>query len=157
MKIDKRTYNRIHQWNLRHWVKLGTCEHCQEPKTTQWANKTGQYLLGIKEDWLELCPACHGKYDKETFGREHPNGRKYRAQNYDPSLQSQPDVADLRTNTLRNLGTQIWLDKYYADKGGYTKYRELCDTRVMKRDIAFHFKVDSRQILNWKYFDYPLK
>jgi hypothetical protein len=34
------SYKELHRWVARHRDKAGVCEHCQEPKTTEWANKS---------------------------------------------------------------------------------------------------------------------
>lgn len=56
----------IHGWMLRNWVKTNICEHCKLKKKTDWANKTGKYIRGDKEDWLELCRSCHTTYDDKV-------------------------------------------------------------------------------------------
>lgn len=67
--MTKREYNTIHVYNLRNFIKTGVCEHCKESIKTQWANKTGQYLKGVRDDWLELCRKCHDIYDLKVFGK----------------------------------------------------------------------------------------
>lgn len=62
--MNRREYNKIHQWNLRHWVKTGSCEFCkQTEKRTVWSNKSGNYIRFDKSDWQELCDKCHMWYD----------------------------------------------------------------------------------------------
>lgn len=46
------------------------CNHCgtTTAKIFEWANKSGKYLLDIK-DWIRLCRDCHKKYDSK---KQHP-------------------------------------------------------------------------------------
>jgi len=53
----------MHGWMARNWRKSGICEHCNNHKKTDWANKTGKYIRGDRNDWLELCRSCHTTYD----------------------------------------------------------------------------------------------
>lgn len=71
-KGESATYNAKHRWIQTHWKKTGICELClqkRKPKPntrlkwgTHWANKSGEYLRQ-REDWYELCPKCHKKFD----------------------------------------------------------------------------------------------
>jgi hypothetical protein len=70
-KLTKTEYNNVHKWNLRNWQKTSICEFCLVNIKTEWANKTGEYLKGVRSDWLELCKQCHVKYDVE---RRHSDG-----------------------------------------------------------------------------------
>lgn len=67
-------YNSIHKYHLRIWPKSGKCESCKLECKTQWSNKTGRYLRGVRSDWQELCYRCHREYDKHTLGTRF--GRK---------------------------------------------------------------------------------
>lgn len=55
-------YVNVHKWLRKRRQATGVCEHCDEVTNTHMANKTGKYLYDI-DDWLELCPKCHRKYD----------------------------------------------------------------------------------------------
>jgi len=105
--MTKREYNKIHQWNLRHWVKTGICEHCLITTKTQWSNKTGKYLLGVASDWQELCPKCHSKYDRANF--EHTFNSR-------PRTRPRDDYGKpLSKKALKKLRQYAWYkDTYYA-------------------------------------------
>jgi hypothetical protein len=85
-------YDRLHG-NLR--LKFGNATHCQfcdgeKAKRFEWALMSGKlYSMNI-EDYLQLCPSCHRKYDitdaiklkmsKSRIGRftngQNPSARK---------------------------------------------------------------------------------
>lgn len=69
-----KAYIRIHVYIHRNWTKAGFCEQCQKVCKTQWANKDMLYLLN-PDDWLELCPSCHFKYDRDFNGLHQNLGR----------------------------------------------------------------------------------
>ncbi len=67
-------YAAIHRW-LRHWhPKTGICERCHVdvgPKGrggTHYAlrNQTEPYTRD-RDDYLELCPACHVRFDRDAY------------------------------------------------------------------------------------------
>ena len=78
-KGEKANYFSKHNW-LRKWHGNPIrCEHCKKEgehynqirkgKITKtwnlhWANLSGKYIRRI-EDWIGLCPSCHGKYDSQ--------------------------------------------------------------------------------------------
>ncbi len=74
---DEITYKELHRWVARHRTKTGRCEHCQEHRETQWANRSHEYRRELG-DWLELCRSCHRKHDSgpaagaatRKFGRD---------------------------------------------------------------------------------------
>lgn len=66
--VDSKEYMRIHTYLHRYWLKSGICEHCGRIGKTQWADKNGNYKLN-RDEWLELCPKCHHKYDNITEKR----------------------------------------------------------------------------------------
>lgn len=63
-------YSALHKW-IRKWK--GTplvCENCGIKKNRMgWANKDHLYKR-VLEDWIFLCPKCHGVYDKENALRK---------------------------------------------------------------------------------------
>lgn len=67
-KGDDVGYKNIHDWVKRHKAKTGICSHCLQNRgtdtghATQWANIDHQYRR-ILDDYIELCPSCHKKYD----------------------------------------------------------------------------------------------
>lgn len=81
-KGDNIKYGAIHRWVRKTLGKPTKCENPQcvyprrnanrslllAPKTFHWANKSGSYLRDIN-DWFQLCPSCHKKYDVGTEKR----------------------------------------------------------------------------------------
>lgn len=72
------TYNGIHSWIKKHYIKLDKCEHCgKNPginkagnSKLQWANKSGKYLRE-RNDWLCLCHSCHAIFDLSEERLKH--------------------------------------------------------------------------------------
>ena len=59
------TYNEkqnLHNRVRKKLIKPEKCEHCQEVKKLDLANKSHKYKNSLK-DWLWLCHSCHMKYD----------------------------------------------------------------------------------------------
>lgn len=69
-KGDDVGYKNIHEWVKRHKAKTGVCEHCRANRgtssghATHWANIDHAYRRDL-DDYIELCPSCHKKYDLE--------------------------------------------------------------------------------------------
>lgn len=69
-KGDSVTYQALHNWVRRHFVRPSACENCgKNPGKNkvgytklQWANINKKYLRDRK-DWKCLCPSCHRKID----------------------------------------------------------------------------------------------
>lgn len=67
------SYNAKHRWIQKHWKKTNICSHClikavpfgRRKYGTEWANISGLYDRDDKADWVELCVACHRKFDKK--------------------------------------------------------------------------------------------
>ena len=62
---DSVGYMGLHSWVRRHLGRAIKCEHC--PKTTgrfHWANVSWEYKRDL-DDWMQLCPSCHQKYDRQ--------------------------------------------------------------------------------------------
>ncbi len=61
-------YHALHDWVRRHFGKADKCENgkCKSKKIIrfEWANVSGEYKRD-RNDWIRLCSACHGAYDKE--------------------------------------------------------------------------------------------
>jgi hypothetical protein len=76
-------YGGLHTWVKRHKSKTGICSHCERDvgfgtqAGTHWANVDGEYRRAL-EDYIELCPDCHGEYDRERGLRKlsGPGSRK---------------------------------------------------------------------------------
>lgn len=84
-KISKTKYNTTHKYMLRNYKKTGVCDHCNSVTKTQWANKSGNYDRRDIDDWLELCPKCHSKYDGRTSGFDFNHNYELEKQTGRPS------------------------------------------------------------------------
>lgn len=71
---DRRNYWRVHTWLIKFHSKNGVCEMqgCQveTPSRTEFALKRGYTYEKKRENFLELCPSCHRKYDYTEELRE---------------------------------------------------------------------------------------
>jgi len=67
---NKVTYPALHNWVRKHFKKGHICELCKKNpgvdkrgySKLQWSNKDKKYTRN-REDWWNLCPSCHRKYD----------------------------------------------------------------------------------------------
>jgi hypothetical protein len=74
-KGDAVTRVAAHSWLRRHFPKTGVCEECKDPvgatghAGTHFAYKgpNGEYSRE-RGDYLELCPTCHRRFDKDKPG-----------------------------------------------------------------------------------------
>lgn len=62
-------YKKLHLWVYKNLGKPTLCNNCIKNtiiNTTniQWANKSHEYKKEL-DDWIQLCPKCHFKYDKK--------------------------------------------------------------------------------------------
>ena len=86
-KGNKVGYGALHCYIKKLFGKPVQCEHCgiknknvtykksnkiEKRSRVQWANKSGKYLRD-RNDWLQLCPKCHAKYDKRWLKRVRNN------------------------------------------------------------------------------------
>ena len=66
-------YDAMHTWILNHWGKATRCFFCKKTDgRIHWANKDGKYLRSKRDNWIQLCPVCHWKYDskiRQKLGR----------------------------------------------------------------------------------------
>jgi len=67
-------YVALHEWVRKKLGKPDVCVKCSKSglkgRKIHWANKSGEYLISIK-DWIRLCASCHKKYDiKYGFKRK---------------------------------------------------------------------------------------
>lgn len=68
-KGDQVGYRGLHKWVELVLGKPKTCESCGKKGTghdMHWANISGEYLR-ITEDWVRLCPKCHGEFDSNRI------------------------------------------------------------------------------------------
>ncbi len=73
-KGDKVNYRALHSWVERWLGKASSCSFCgKEGGRLHWANKDHLYKRNLI-DWISLCPACHGYYDKQHNLRKHKKG-----------------------------------------------------------------------------------
>lgn len=65
-KIDKE-YFRIHSWLIYNHGKASKCENelCTSvnPKRFEWALLRGKEYKRDRNNYIQLCPSCHRKYD----------------------------------------------------------------------------------------------
>lgn len=68
---EKPSYRALHHWVNRWKKKPIVCKHCGEIKNRMgWANIDHKYKR-VLEDYIFLCPSCHGAYDKENNLRKN--------------------------------------------------------------------------------------
>lgn len=111
--MTEREYNSIHQWNLRHWVKKGVCEHCRKTRKTQWSNKTGRYIKGYRSDWQELCIRCHTDYDVKYLERRikvsnTKRVRRLTRRDYLEACKKECKLWGSKQAALRRLQQYVW-------------------------------------------------
>jgi hypothetical protein len=58
-------YQGLHSWMRLRLGKANRCEFCGKTGRIHWANKSHEYKRNL-DDWIQLCPKCHKKYDKKT-------------------------------------------------------------------------------------------
>ena len=72
-KGDDASYSAIHHFLIRNFPKAKICDQCREPAKTQYAVIHGRPYSRKREDYRELCPTCHAKYDQG--GERNPQAR----------------------------------------------------------------------------------
>jgi len=74
-KDSEASYAAIHMWITRHWGKPDHCDYCQCQNASryEWCNLDKRYKR-IRDDWIQLCPSCHRKFDAKDVCR---NGHRY--------------------------------------------------------------------------------
>ncbi len=60
---DDASYFVKHEWLNRHFPKTGRCDQCGAEGKTHYALRHGLEYTRNREDYLELCPRCHVRYD----------------------------------------------------------------------------------------------
>ena len=69
--VGMREYNSVHRWLKKHCGKARYCQNKYCPmkdRRYSWALKRGCLYTRNKNNFLQLCHACHRKYDsKEAF------------------------------------------------------------------------------------------
>jgi len=64
---SKWKYGNIHHWMLNHYGNATKCENkkCQSknPKRYEWALRKGKQYERDRNNFIQLCPSCHRKYD----------------------------------------------------------------------------------------------
>lgn len=63
-KGEEASYSAKHIWIRKTYGKASKCERCEgkDGKYFEWANISGEYKRN-KSDWMQLCRACHMKFD----------------------------------------------------------------------------------------------
>jgi hypothetical protein len=68
-------YFRIHEWLIRHHGKATKCENelCKSraPKRFEWALLKGKDYKKDRNNYIQLCPSCHRKYDYTEVQRQN--------------------------------------------------------------------------------------
>lgn len=68
-------YNKIHKQVIKKYGNASKCESTScnypNPKRFEWALKKGHQYSENIEDYLQLCPSCHRKYDFTEKEREN--------------------------------------------------------------------------------------
>jgi len=54
----------IHDWVKRRKPRKGYCSRCYKICRTHFANTNGHVYRRRIKDYIELCPACHGLFDR---------------------------------------------------------------------------------------------
>jgi len=74
-KDNQALYNAKHRWLQNHKEKTGYCQICGDKPIptgrkkigTEWANIGHNYDRNNPKEWIELCPTCHRKLDKNLL------------------------------------------------------------------------------------------
>jgi len=74
-KGEDATYVVMHRWVQNNRGKATLCEHCKQTdkKRYEWANIDHKYKRNLS-DYIQLCTACHVKYDRENGLRVFEKG-----------------------------------------------------------------------------------
>ena len=62
-KGDAVGYGGLHSWVRRNLGPATKCCHCGKQGRMHWANISWEYKRE-KDDWMQLCPKCHQRYDR---------------------------------------------------------------------------------------------
>lgn len=67
-KGDNVGYTALHDWLRKNYGKASKCEHCKtlNAKRYEWALIKGKKYQRKRENFIELCPKCHAKYDNKV-------------------------------------------------------------------------------------------
>lgn len=67
-KGEKASYAAIHMWIKKHWGQPDHCDicHCENASRYEWCDKDKKYRR-VREDWIQVCPSCHRKYDADLI------------------------------------------------------------------------------------------
>lgn len=60
---DKVGYYGIHDWLQTNFGRASKCEQCASVKKVQWAKLKGKKYERKRENFWQLCSACHINYD----------------------------------------------------------------------------------------------
>ena len=75
---DDAGYDALHSYLGRHFPKTGACDECRASAKTQYALIHGKVYSRNRDDYRELCPRCHARYDHG--GERNPQARLTEAQ-----------------------------------------------------------------------------
>jgi hypothetical protein len=70
---ERNNYLRIHEWLRNSFGLANHCDQCNNisPKRFEWALRIGYKYEYKKENYIQLCPSCHRKYDETTKSRRN--------------------------------------------------------------------------------------
>lgn len=71
-EIQDANYLNVHQWLHRHHGKASCCENPTCPKINtfyQWAKRKGYAYERKRENFMQMCISCHGRYDRNVLDR----------------------------------------------------------------------------------------
>ena len=71
-KISLRKYSKIHHWLKKNFGRANRCEAigCLGKSTNyHWAKKKGKRYQYKRENFMQMCVSCHGKYDTTQLKR----------------------------------------------------------------------------------------
>ena len=120
--MTKNEYNYIHHWIRKNYNKASKCSNldCKHinPKRFEWALKKGCIYDYKIENFIELCPSCHRKYDmtKELrkkhsirMSKELINGTRKNPQQNSGKFQGNHQSSK---NILKYTKTNLFLKEY---------------------------------------------
>ena len=72
--MNTKEYFQAHAWIIYHYGKASKCENenCtyENPKRYEWALIKGKKPEKSRDNYMQLCPSCHRKYDFTEEQRE---------------------------------------------------------------------------------------
>lgn len=97
------SYSACHAFLSRHYPKTGRCDECGSPAKTHYALIKDRAYSKDRQDYRELCPRCHARYDQG--GAQNSQAKLTPAQVSEIRLRYQPGRPGpgLKDGSLRHL------------------------------------------------------